>query len=75
MFVPPDCTYWLLWREADGPLNVFEASTGLFPVLTGRELTFEEAIDWFQFIYTADQVGAYVAQASMVLTQSVLSSL
>ena len=34
-FVPPYCAYWILQREADRPLNVFEASTGLFPLLTG----------------------------------------
>ena len=33
-FVPPDCASWLLRREADGPLNVFKASTGLFPLIT-----------------------------------------
>ena len=44
-FVPLYCTSWLLRREADGPLNVFEASTGLLPLLTGREPPFEEALD------------------------------
>ena len=34
-FPPPDCASWILRREADGPLNVFEASAGLFPLLTG----------------------------------------
>ena len=34
-FVPSDCATWLLGREADGPVNVFEASAGLFPMLTG----------------------------------------
>ena len=46
MFVPLDCTYWLLRKEADGPLNVFEALTGLFPLLTVREPPFEEALEW-----------------------------
>ena len=36
MFFPPYCVSWLLRREADGPLNVFEALTGLPPLLTRR---------------------------------------
>ena len=66
-FVPPDCASWLFWREADGPINGFEASTGLFPLLTSRELPFEEALDWLQFAYTADRAGDYGAPASTVL--------
>ena len=46
MFVHLDCTSWRLRREAVGPLNVFEASTGLFPLLTGRDPPFGEALDW-----------------------------
>ena len=34
IFVPLDCTAWILRREADGPSNVFEASKGLFPLIT-----------------------------------------
>ena len=34
-FVPPDCTDWLLEREYDGPLSVFDVSKGFFPMLTG----------------------------------------
>ena len=34
-FLPVDCAAWLLGREADGPVNVFEASAGLFPLLNG----------------------------------------
>ena len=41
MFAPPDCISWLLWREADRPLNVFEVSKGLSPLLTGQEHPFE----------------------------------
>ena len=33
-FVPPDCAYWILQREVDRPLNVFEMSPGLFPLIT-----------------------------------------
>ena len=46
---PPDCASWILRREVVGPINVFEALTGLFPLLTGREPPFEEALDWLQF--------------------------
>ena len=35
-FFPAYCADWLLWREADGPFNVFEASAGLFLVITGQ---------------------------------------
>ena len=69
-FVPPDCASWVLRREANGPLNIFEASTGLFPLLIGREPPFEEALELLQFSYTADQSSAYVGPASTVLAQS-----
>ena len=32
-FMPIDCAVWLLGRSMDGPVNVFEASEGLFPLL------------------------------------------
>ena len=57
-------------REAEGPLNVFEVSKGLFPLMTGREPPFEEAFGWLQFTYTVDRAGDYVAPASTVLAQS-----
>ena len=57
----------------DGPANVFEASAGLFPLLTGREPPFESALDWLQFAYTADRAGAYVAPASTVLVLSAVA--
>ena len=69
-FVPPDCASWLLQWEVDGSLNVFKASTDLFPLIMGREPPFEEALDWLQFTYTADRADAYVAPASKVLAQS-----
>ena len=72
-FVPLDWDYWLLQREADGPLNVFDASTSLFPLLTVREPPFEEALDWLKFAYTADRAGAYVAPASTALAQSAVA--
>ena len=57
----------------DGPANVFEASAGLFLLLTGREPSFEAALGWLQFTYTADRAGAYVAPASMVLVPSAVA--
>ena len=72
-FLPTDCAAWLLGREADGPVNVFEASAGLFPLLNGRELPFEAALDFLQFAYTADKAGAYVAPASTVLVPPAVS--
>ena len=72
-FLPADCAAWLLGRTADGPANVFEASAGLLPLLTGREPPFEAALDWLQFTYTADRAGAYVAPASTVLVPSAVA--
>ena len=34
-FFPSYSVAWLLWREADGPVNVFDALVGLLPMLTG----------------------------------------
>ena len=34
-FLPSECKAWLLRRGAGGPVNVFEALVGLFPMLTG----------------------------------------
>ena len=38
-------------------------------MLTVREPLFEETLDWFQFAYTADQAGDYMAPVSTVLDQ------
>ena len=57
---------WLIGSTADRPTNVFEASVGLFPLLTGRGPPFEAALEWLQFAYTADRAGSYVAPASTV---------
>ena len=46
---------------------------GLSPMLTSQEPPLEEALDWLQFSYTADQAGAYVAPTSTVLTQSAVA--
>ena len=64
---------WLLGSTADRPTNVFEASAGLFSLLTGRYPPFEAAFDWLQFIYTSDRSGAYVAHASTVLVPSAVA--
>ena len=39
-------------------------------MLTSQKPPFEEALNWFQFTYTVDRAGAYVAPAYMVLAQS-----
>ena len=72
-FFPYDFAAWILRGEADRPGNVFEASTGLFPILTGRDPPFEAALNWLQFTYTADRAGAYVAPVSTVLVQSAVA--
>ena len=56
-FFPADCEAWILGREADGPVNVLEASTGLFPMLTCQEPSFETANDWLKFAYITDWGG------------------
>ena len=66
-FLPVEGAAWLLGREADGPVNVFEASAGLFPLLNGRAPPCEAALDFLQFDFTADRAGTYVAPASTVL--------
>ena len=71
--VPPDCAAWLLDKEADRPLNVFEASNGLLPMLTCQDPPFEEDLGWLQFAYTADLTGAYVVPVYKVLAQSVVA--
>ena len=53
-FLPTDCAAWVLGRCMDGPVNVFEASAGLFLLLTGQEPPFEAALNFLQFAYTAD---------------------
>ena len=66
-FLPTDFAAWLLGVSMDGPVNIFEASAGLLPLLTGREPPFEAALDFLKFAYTADRAGAYVEPASTVL--------
>ena len=58
--------------EEDGPLNVLSASKGFFPMLTGREPPFEDALDWSKLAYTANREGAYVVTESTVLAQSAI---
>ena len=53
-------------------LNIAEFSQKRLPLLIGWVPTFEEAIDWLQFAYTADRTGDYVAPASTFLVQSVV---
>ena len=36
--LPVEGAAWLLGREADRPVNVFEALTGLFPLLNGQHI-------------------------------------
>ena len=48
-FLPVKGAAWLLGREADGPVNVFEASAGLFPLLNGRAPPIEASLDFLQY--------------------------
>ena len=43
--VPLNCAACMLQREVDGPLNIFDASKGLFSLLTIREPSFEDSLD------------------------------
>ena len=72
-FLLTDCAAWLLRRGMDGPVNVFEVSAGLFPLLNGREPPFEAALNFLQFAYRADRAGAYVAPASTVFVPSTVA--
>ena len=72
-FVPLDCATWILGREADGPLNIFDASRGVFPMITDREPPFKEALDWLQFAFTAERAGAYAVPESTFLIQSAVA--
>ena len=63
-FFPSDYAAWILRREVDGPINVFETSAGLLPMLTSRDPPSEAALDWLKFAYTADRAGDYVEPAS-----------
>ena len=38
----PDCAFWLLDMEEDGPLNVYAVFRGFLPMLTVQELPFQE---------------------------------
>ena len=53
--------FGLGWVGASGwqrqELNISSVSQELFPLLTGRSLPFEEALDWLQFVYIADWTG------------------
>ena len=42
------------------------ASKVLFPLTTGRAPAYDEALESFQFAFTGDRTGAYVAPASTV---------
>ena len=66
--VPPDGTSLLLGHS----LNIVEVSQMMFPLLGGQAPPFEEVLDWFQFSYTKDWMGAYMAPASTVLVQSMV---
>ena len=68
--VTSDCASWILRGKAYRPLNVFEASTGLFPLLTDQDPPSEEALNWLVFAYSIDRVGDFVVPASTVLDQS-----
>ena len=54
----------------DSAYNISEASRIQFPLLTGWVHTFEETLDWLQFAYNLDRIGAYMAPVSTVLAQS-----
>ena len=72
-FLPADCAAWLLERTADGPANIFKASAGLFPLITGRDPPFEADLNWLQLPYTSDRAGDYVVPASTVLVPSAVA--
>ena len=64
--VPPYCAARIIGAE-EQDLNIMTVSQELFPLLTGQAPPFEEALNWLQFAYTADRMGAYVVPASTFL--------
>ena len=60
-FFSTGCAVWILGRAEEQDITIAAASQGLLPLMTDQALPFEEALDWLQFAYTADQTGAYVA--------------
>ena len=53
--------------------NIAEVRQAVFPLLADWAPPFEESLDWFQFLYTEDWTRAYMAPASTVLVQSLVS--
>ena len=58
-FLPPDAAAPLFHLEG----SVGEFSKELFPLLAGREPSFEEALEWLQFAFMGDAKGQYAAPA------------
>ena len=54
----PDSAASLL---VDPGRNIYTVSSVLFPLLTSRSHTFNEAIDWIKSTFTGDRTGAYFA--------------
>ena len=55
--LPPDATASLFHLEG----SVGKFSKELFPLLAGRDPSYEEALDWIQFAFTGDKKGQYAA--------------
>ena len=57
----------------ESSFNIFEAIQILFLLLSSWAPSFEDTLDWLQFVYADYQAGAYVMPASTVLAQFVVS--
>ena len=53
-------------------MDILVAIQGIFPILVGPAIPFDEVLYWLQFSYTAYRTGSYMAPASKVLVQSVV---
>ena len=53
-------------------MDILVAIQGLFTIMVGPAIPFDEVLYWLQFSYTAYRTGSYMAPASKVLVQSVV---
>ena len=54
-------------------LKMLATGKVIFPLLSGRLLALEEALDWLQFIFTGERTEDYVSPASTFLVQYVMT--
>ena len=48
----------------DPKIHIAAASKVMFPLLTGRAPAYDKVLEWFQFAFTGDPKGQYMAPAN-----------